>query len=128
MIIHPNVIATPDCPVVRFHESRELVDLDVELPRILSREGWSVGTYFHIQFVNHEKTILLAAAEFIVTQSLEETGVSEANPYQPMTKTIRLHKAEQIGGWWNAPPSEVMDAEEKMPKDRKEAPRKRKTA
>lgn len=100
MVVHPEVIVTPDTPTVRFREPREHIDLDKELPRLLHAQGWSCGTYFNVQFLNHEKTKLLACARFVVTEETESVQTSDANPYQPMTKTVFSRKAEQIGEWW----------------------------
>jgi len=100
MIIAAEVIVTPDLPTIRFREPREQVDLDKELPKILHSQGWGCGTYFHVQFVSHDKTTLLASAQYVVSQVSESIHTSEANPYQPITKTIFSRKAEMIGKWW----------------------------
>ena len=100
MIIAAEVIVTPDLPTIRFREPREQVDLDKELPKILHSQGWGCGTYFHVQFVSHDKTTLLASAQYVVSQVSESIHTSEANPYQPITKTIFSRKAELIGEWW----------------------------
>jgi len=100
MIIHPEVFTTPDYPTIKFREPKEKVDLDMELPKILHTQGWSCGTYFKVQFVNHDKTELLASAEYVVNQEIESMHVNDANPYQPMTKTIYSRKYEQISEWW----------------------------
>ena len=103
MVIHPEVIPTPDTPTVRFREPRELVDLEKELPRILHTQGWNCGTYFNVQFLNHEKTKLLVCGRFVVTEEVESVQTSDSNPYQPMTKTVFSRRAEQIGEWWTPP-------------------------
>lgn len=100
MIIHPEIIVTPDLPTIRFKEPREQVDLDKELPRILHTQGWGCGTYFHVQFLNHEKTKLLASATFVVSEEVESIHTNLANEYQPVTRTVFTRKAEQIGDWW----------------------------
>ena len=100
MIIHPEVIVAPDRPIVRFREPREAIKLDEELPKILHRQGWSLGTFFDIQFLNYEKTKLLSLATFVVTEWHENLLTSEADPYKPMTRTVFSSKAEQIGEWW----------------------------
>jgi hypothetical protein len=100
MVIHPEIIVTPDCPTIKFRQPREQVDLDKELPRILSAQGWGCGTYFHVQFVSHDKTNLLASALFVVTEEVESLQTSEANPYQPVTKTVFSRKAERVSEWW----------------------------
>ena len=104
MIIHPDIFVTPDYPVVRFREPREQIDLAVELPKILHTQGWGLGTYFHIQFVSHDKTRLFCSAPFIVTVEREHFHVANPEGFQPMTKTLGLREAEQIGAWWHAPP------------------------
>lgn len=100
MVIYPDITVTPDCPTIKFHQPHEQVDLDKELPRILHAQGWGVGTYFHVQFMNHEKTKLLSCGRFVVTEELETIQTNDANPYQPMTKTVFSRRAEQIGEWW----------------------------
>ena len=100
VIIHPEVLVTPDRPIVMFREPREQVDLDKELPRLLHAQGWGVGTYFHVQFVSHDRATLLASGEFVVTEVREGLHTSEANPYQPVTKSVFTRRAEQLGDWW----------------------------
>lgn len=101
MLIHPEIIVTPDCPTVRFREPREAVNLDVELPKILNAQGWSCGTYFHIQFLSHDRKSLLAWAQFLVTEEAESLQVNESNPHQPMTRAVATRTAELVGGWWD---------------------------
>ena len=100
MVIQPEIYTTPDRPIVRFREPREKIDLSLELPKVLQSQGWGIGTHFHVQFIDHDRTALLASAEFLVTQVAEGLHTSEANPYQPITKTIFMRKFEQIGEWW----------------------------
>lgn len=128
MVIYPEVVITPDTPTVKFHQPRDKVDLDLELPRILIAQGWGCGTYFNVQFLNHGKTKLLACARFVVTEESETSHTSDANPYQPMTKTVFSRKAEQIDDWWTMPDA-AKTAPEKTRSDdvAKETPAKRKT-
>jgi hypothetical protein len=126
MVIHPEVIVTPDTPTIKFREPREQVDLSKELPRILNAQGWGCGTYFNVQFLNHEKTKLLACGRFVVIEETESLHTSDANPYQPMTKTMIARCAEQIGDWWTAVESMAIVApEEKAPEPVAEAPRRK---
>ncbi len=100
MVIFPEVIVTPDSPTVKFHQPREMVNLDQELPRILASQGWGCGTYFNVQFLNHEKTKLLACARFVVSEESESVLTSSDDPYRSVTKTVFSRKADQIGDWW----------------------------
>mgnify|MGYP001582823498 CR=1 FL=1 len=100
MVIFPEIIVTPDSPTVKFYQPREKVNLDQELPRILASQGWGCGTYFNVQFLNHEKTKLLACARFVVSEESESVRTSSADPYKPVTKTVFSRKADQIGDWW----------------------------
>ena len=100
MTIHPEIIVTPDMPTIRFREPRDEVNLDMELPRILHAQGWGCGTYFHVQFLSHDKTALLASARYVVSEEIESLYTSEADPYQPVTKTVFSRKAERMGEWW----------------------------
>ena len=100
MIIAPEVIVTPDLPTIRFREPMDHVNLDTELPKILHSQGWGCGTYFHVQFLSHDKSILLASVQFVVSQVSESIHTSETNPYQPVTKTVFGRKADQVGEWW----------------------------
>ena len=108
MVIQPEVFVTPDRPIVRFREPQEKVDLALELPKVLQSQGWGIGTHFHVQFINHDRTALLASAEFMVTEVKEGIHTSEANPYQPMTKMVFMRKFEQIGKWWKTIKSEAI--------------------
>lgn len=100
MIIHPEIITTPDLPTIKFREPKDKVDLDVELPRILHSQGWSCGTYFHIQFISHDRTKLLSSATFVVSEEVESVHTSEANPYNPVTRTVFSRKASRVSDWW----------------------------
>jgi len=121
MVIYPEVQVTPDTPTVKFHQPRDKVNLDVELPRILAAQGWGCGTYFNVQFMNHEKTKLLACARFVISDEVEDTVTIDANPYQPMTKTVVARRAQQIEDWWTAQeiapskPEEKPDTPEQKP-------------
>ena len=99
MIIQAEIIVTPDLPTIKFRNLREQVDLDIELPKILHAQGWGCGTYFHIQFLSHDRTKLLSSANYVVTNEIEELHTNEANPYQPVTKTLISRKASIIGDW-----------------------------
>ncbi len=127
MIIQPNIF-TPDRPVVQYKEPSTAVDLDVELPRILSNQGWTAGTFFHVQFFNHEMTKLISYGLYMVVESKPYLQTSEANPYQPMTRTGFLHKAEQVGDWWYAAEASEIDKEPRPQPRKQPAPTKRKTA
>lgn len=99
MIIHPEIITTPDLPTIRFRESEDNVDLEKELPVILMTQGWGCGTYFNVQFVNHDRDELLSSLHYVVTQAREVCVTNDADPYKPMTKTVTLRKAEQLSRW-----------------------------
>lgn len=125
MVIYPEVIVTPDTPTIKFHQPREKMDVDKEIERVLHNQGWSCGTFFNVQFVNHEKTKLLACARFVVSEESEQLQRSDANPYQPMSKTVFNRRAAQIGEWWvDKAPVETKKPETKIA----EEPAKRKTA
>ena len=111
MVIFPEIIVTPDMPTVKFYQPREMVKLDQELPRILASQGWGCGTYFNVQFLNHEKTKLLACARFVVSEESESVRTSSADPYQPVTKTVFSRKADQIGDWWTPVSADKTTAE-----------------
>jgi hypothetical protein len=100
MVIYPEVIVTPDRPTVRFNGPVDKIDLDKVIPAILQSQGWSCGTFFNVQFVNHERTVLIKSGQFVVTESSESLQTNDANPYQPMTRTAVNRKAEIIGDWW----------------------------
>lgn len=104
MVIYPDIQATPDCPTIKFNQPRDQVDLEKEIPRILHAQGWGCGTLFNIMFLNHEKTKLLACGRFVVSEEIETIQTNDANPYQPMTRTVFSRAAVQIGDWW---PSEI---------------------
>jgi len=97
MIIAPEIIVTPDRPVVKFREPRDKVDLDKELQRVLNAQGWGLGTYFNVQFVSHDRADLLAQAEFVVIKDAESLQTSDADPYSPKTRTAHIKEVEQLG-------------------------------
>lgn len=99
MLIHPDVVVTPDYPTIRFRQPREQVDLNKELPRILQAQGWGCGTYFHVQFFSHDKTRLIASTRFVVTEEVELITTSE-DQYRPITKTVFNRKCAQVDPWW----------------------------
>jgi len=109
MATYPEVLVTPDTPTIKFNTPREQVDLDKELPRILHAQGWGCGTYFNVQFLNHEKTKVISCARFVVVEVSESAETSDANPYQPITKTVFTRQAEQIGDWWTKQSVPVLD-------------------
>lgn len=108
MVIYPEIIVTPDTPTIKFHQPREQVDLNKELPRILHAQGWGCGTYFNVQFISHDKTKLLACAKFVVAEEVETLHTSD-NQYQPMTKTVFSRRAERITDWWPPTRDSVMN-------------------
>ncbi len=100
MIIHPEIIVTPDCPTIKFREPMEKIDLDIEIPKILANQGWGLGTKFNIEFINHDRTKLIAAGNFIVSEDAESLQTANPDGYQPITKTVQARKAAQIGEWF----------------------------
>ncbi len=97
MVIAPEILVTPDRPVVRFREPREKLDLDKELKRVLQTQGWGVGTYFNVQFISHDRTELLSQGEFIVIKDAESLQTNNDDQYSPKTQTAHIRVAEQIG-------------------------------
>ena len=110
MVIHPEIIVTPDCPTIKFRQPKENVDLDIQISKILNVQGWSCGTYFNVQFISHDKTKLMASARYVVTEELEFLHVNESNPMQTMTKAVTTRKAKQIGDWFYPNPLEVEES------------------
>jgi hypothetical protein len=102
MIIHPEVITTPDHPTIKFREKPDQVDLDREIWRVVNSQRWSAGTYFHVQFCNHEKTKVLSSAMFIVSEASEKLITNDDNPYAPMSKTAFHYTAHRVSKWWKA--------------------------
>ena len=117
MIIHPETTVTPDRPTVKFRKSRELVDLDLDLRKILHNQGWGLGMYFNVQFVDHDKTVLLSSALFVVTAESEQLITSDANSFDvTMTKTVYDRRAEIVGEWWYSEMGrEIRDAPQPEP-------------
>ena len=97
--IRPEIFTTPDCPTVKFREGSELVNLAIEIPKILISQGWGLGTIFAVQFTNHERTKLIKIARFIV--DFEDSNIRTFNPdsQQPMSKLIETRTAKQIETW-----------------------------
>ena len=120
MIIHPQIEVTPDTPTIKFREAKEQVDLDKELPRILNHQGWDIGTYFHVQFINFERTHLLSSALFVVIESTEKLVVNDSDPYHTMSKMVSSHKADRVSKWWYSDSGkEERDAEPPPPPEPK---------
>jgi len=117
MIIHPEVIPTPDRPTIKFREPRESINLDIELPKILTQQGWATGTYFDIQFISHDRSELYSAGQFVVTQDKEGLQTGNPDAYQPMTKMVSTKKAEQIGEWITFVKEEVKTPVAENPED-----------
>jgi len=99
-IIRPDIFITPDCPTVKFREEPENINLAVEVPKILTQQGWGLGTIFCIQFINHDRTKLIKFARFIV--STENSSLQTFNPDgpQPMTKLVEAREACQMEAWF----------------------------
>ena len=99
-IIRPEIFITPDCPTVKFREDPQNINLAIEIPKILTSQGWALGTIFYIQFIDHDKTKLIKVARFIVTS--ENSDLRTYNPYgpQPMTKLVETREATQIEAWF----------------------------
>jgi len=97
-IIQPEVVITPDQPTVRIREAEEKTDLKKILPQILQAQGWGVGTYFNVQFLNHERNKLLKDARFVVTADVQELKTTD-NAYTPNTRMIVAYQFEQVSEW-----------------------------
>ncbi len=109
MIIHPRIDITPNRPTVAFREPREQIDLDIELTRIMKTQDWSCGTYFYVQFVSHSADKLYSSALYLVTKDDESLQTSDADPYKPMSRTVRDYKCEMVGDWWFADFQETVE-------------------
>jgi hypothetical protein len=97
-IIQPEVIITPDRPTVRIRDAWEKTDLKKLLPQILQAQGWGVGTYFHVQFLNHDRNQLLADAEFVVTSDMQTLKTTDS-AYNPNTKMVVAYEASRVSEW-----------------------------
>ena len=98
-IMRPEVFTTPDCPTIKFREKEEVVNLDIEIPKILISQGWGLGTIFCVQFTNHERTQIVKVARFIV--DTQDSDIQTFNPdsQSPMTKMVETRTAKQIETW-----------------------------
>ena len=99
MIIKPDIVVTPDRPRVTFREPRDKVEFEREIQRVLWRQGWSLGTYFDVHFVDHDRTRILAVGHFVVAGEREELRTAEPDPDRPITKSVKVYAVQQIGGW-----------------------------
>lgn len=99
MITRPQIVITPDCPTVKFREDPTTVNLAIELPKILTQQGWGLGTMFCIQFINHEETKLIKLARFVVTAEKETMQTFNPDSERPMTKLVQAREACQIEPW-----------------------------
>jgi len=103
-VIQPEIIITPDQPTIRLRTPQDNTDLDKLLPQVLQAQGWGVGTYFNVQFLNHERNQLLADARFVVISEMEHLKTTD-NAYTPNTRMVVAFKAEQVTDWrhYNVP-------------------------
>ncbi len=99
-IIRPEIFITPDCPTVKFREDPQNINLAIEVPKILTSQGWGIGTIFCIQFVNHDKTKLIKVARFIVTSEDESIQTFNPESERPMTKLVQRREASQMEAWF----------------------------
>jgi len=99
-IIRPEITITPDCPTVKFREDPQNTNLAIEIPKVLTNQGWALGTIFCVQFVDHDKTKVIKVARFIVNS--ENSSLQTFNPDgpQPMTKLVEAREACQIEAWF----------------------------
>jgi hypothetical protein len=115
MIIKPEIYVTPDRPIVRIRESRENVDLAVELPKVLATQGWGLGTSFDVQFITHDRTELLACAGFLVVGESEDIRTIDVSANQTITKAVITRKFAQITPWWVSPDAKPQVAPSMLP-------------
>lgn len=99
MIIKPEIVTTPDHPIVFVREPAEVVDLKKLLDETLYRQGWGLGTKFSLHFVDHDRTRVLATADFLVSEEREEHRTMDVSPDQTMSKTVQVRKWLQLGPW-----------------------------
>jgi hypothetical protein len=99
-ITRPEIFITPDCPTVKFREDPKVINLVIEIPKILTQQGWALGTIFTVQFVNHEKTKLIKVARFIVSTENETLHTFNPDGERPMTKLIQARTAKQMEAWF----------------------------
>ena len=99
-ITRPQIVITPDCPTVKFREAPETINLAIELPKVLTQQGWGLGTIFCIQFINHEETKLIKLARFIVASEEESMQTFNPESNQPMTKLVQARAACQMEAWF----------------------------
>lgn len=98
MIIVPKVFVTPDRPIVRFKQPKDHFDIDKEIHRVLNAQGWGLGTYFSVQFVNHDETELISQAEYVVSKDTEDFQTKNDNQYNPSSKTVHVREFIPVGG------------------------------
>ena len=99
MIVHPLIYVTPDRPTIQIREPQGTTDLDPVLNRVLVAQGWGTGTYFDVQFVDHEAKNVLSHAAFIVKGVAEVLRTNESNPVQPITGVVAVRKFRQVTRW-----------------------------
>lgn len=99
MIISPQIIVTPDTPMVLFREAKEAFDIEAEVMKVVQRQGWGLGTRFNVHFISHDRTTLLATAEYIVTGEVEDYVTNDVDGYQTMSKTVFRRKCARLGDW-----------------------------
>lgn len=105
MIVRPEVFTTPDSPTVRFREPPENVDLSVEIPKLLTTQGWGIGTIFSVQFIDHKRENLIKIARFVVSGEVSSLQTFNPESQQPMTRQVQTRQVRQMEDWFyvNAP-------------------------
>jgi len=98
--INPEVFTTPDRPIIRIREFRGHVDLDDLISKLIHAQGWGSGTYFSVQFMNHERSKIFASGEFMVTMADEALVTSNPDSRNPNTKMVSHLKSEMVGEWF----------------------------
>ena len=97
MVIAPKVYVAPDRPVIRFKQPKEKIELDKEIQKVLRNQGWGLGTYFNVQFVNHDETELISQAEYVVSKDCEQFQTNDDNQFSPSSKTAHIREAILVG-------------------------------
>ena len=113
MLIRPEIFTTPDCPIVKFRESAENINLDIEIQKVLQSQGWGLGTIFSVQFINHDRTELIKTARYVVISENSDLRTFNPDSQSPMTKQVERRQAKRMESWFYPNPASAQEMEVK---------------
>lgn len=101
MRLNPEIIITPDNPIVQLRECRDSIEDEMlEVAKIANNQGWGIGVKFSVQYISHDRDRLFAEATFIVTRNVENLITTNPESRTPNTKSVNTLGVEIITPWY----------------------------